>query len=196
MYPFHKKLSLLDLAAALLVGFNPWFLQNLSFRFNCSYMTLSLLFSVISFLFSNKNKVLFLAVSILSIFLMYNTYQASSGIYVVMVLALSLKQLLDNQSFGDVFKKSLVAMISYISAMFLCLIGTKFNPGIATRGGMITIASIKNIPKTILVNNQMYLSKITNQRTKLCILLVFILVILWIKIQSCVYLKVVVLSNL
>ncbi|MFZ4356449.1 glucosyltransferase domain-containing protein, partial [Enterococcus gallinarum] len=82
----------------------------------------------------------FLVVSILSIFLMCNTYQASSGIYVVMVLAFSLKQLLDNQSFIAVLKKAIVAMISYISAMFLYLIETKFNPEIATRGGMTTIA--------------------------------------------------------
>ncbi|MFG5648580.1 glucosyltransferase domain-containing protein, partial [Enterococcus faecalis] len=86
--------------------------------------------------------------------------------YVVMGLALSLKQLLDNQSFIAVLKKAIVAMISYISAMFLYLIETKFNPEIATRGGMTTIASVKDIPKTILVNSQMYLSKITEQSTK------------------------------
>lgn len=164
----------------MLVGFNPWFLQNLSFRFDSPYMSLSLLFSVLPFLFWNKNKVLFLVVSILSIFLMCNTYQASSGIYVVMVLALSLKQLLDNQSFIAVLKKAIVAMISYISAMFLYLIETKFNPEIATRGGMTTIASVKDIPKTILVNSQMYLSKITEQSTKLWILLFFILVIFFV----------------
>ncbi|WER44386.1 glucosyltransferase domain-containing protein (plasmid) [Enterococcus faecalis] len=145
VYSFHKKLSLLALTAAMLVGFNPWFLQNLSFRFDSPYMSLSLLFSVLPFLFWNKNKVLFLVVSILSIFLMCNTYQASSGIYVVMVLALSLKQLLDNQSFIAVLKKAIVAMISYISAMFLYLIETKFNPEIATRGGMTTIASVKDM---------------------------------------------------
>lgn len=111
---------------------------------------------------------------------MCNTYQASSGIYVVMVLALSLKQLLDNQSFIAVLKKAIVAMISYISAMFLYLIETKFNPEIATRGGMTTIASVKDIPKTILVNSQMYLSKITEQSTKLWILLFFILVIFFV----------------
>ncbi|HAP5934871.1 TPA: hypothetical protein IVA50_003105, partial [Enterococcus faecalis] len=180
VYSFHKKLSLLALTAAMLVGFNPWFLQNLSFRFDSPYMSLSLLFSVLPFLFWNKNKVLFLVVSILSIFLMCNTYQASSGIYVVMVLALSLKQLLDNQSFIAVLKKAIVAMISYISAMFLYLIETKFNPEIATRGGMTTIASVKDIPKTILVNSQMYLSKITEQSTKLWILLFFILVIFFV----------------
>ena len=180
VYSFHKKLSLLALTAAMLVGFNPWFLQNLSFRFDSPYMSLSLLFSVLPFLFWNKNKVLFLVGSILSIFLMCNTYQASSGIYVVMVLALSLKQLLDNQSFIAVLKKAIVAMISYISAMFLYLIETKFNPEIATRGGMTTIASVKDIPKTILVNSQMYLSKITEQSTKLWILLFFILVIFFV----------------
>ncbi len=71
-------------------------------------------------------------------------------------------------------------MISYISAMFLYLIETKFNPEIATRGGMTTIASVKDIPKTILVNSQMYLSKITEQSTKLWILLFFILVIFFV----------------
>lgn len=59
-------------------------------------------------------------------------------------------------------------------------IETKFNPEIATRGGMTTIASVKDIPKTILVNSQMYLSKITEQSTKLWILLFFILVIFFV----------------
>ncbi|WP_447440472.1 glucosyltransferase domain-containing protein, partial [Staphylococcus aureus] len=56
---FHKKLSLLALTAAMLVGFNPWFLQNLSFRFDSPYMSLSLLFSVLPFLFLTKQSINF-----------------------------------------------------------------------------------------------------------------------------------------
>ncbi len=45
---------------------------------------------------------------------------------------------------------------------------------------MTTIASVKDILKTILVNSQMYLSKITEQSIKLWILLFFILVIFFV----------------
>ncbi|MGX7243474.1 glucosyltransferase domain-containing protein, partial [Enterococcus quebecensis] len=92
-----KKLEVLPLIASTLIGLNPWFLQSVSFRFDSPYMALSIFFSVLPFLWWEKRSKTFFILSIISIFFMCNTYQASSGIYIIMVLALSLNEILSNE---------------------------------------------------------------------------------------------------
>ncbi|MGX7244714.1 glucosyltransferase domain-containing protein, partial [Enterococcus quebecensis] len=122
----------------------------------------------------------FFILSIISIFFMCNTYQASSGIYIIMVLALSLNEILSNEKHNQTYKKVFLSGLAYIIAMFIYVIETKFNPEISDRGDHVVIASIKDIPKTILTNSQMYLNTVQEQSTKLWLSLFIILILLFI----------------
>lgn len=175
-----KKITLLPIITSTLIGLNPWFLQCLSFRFDSPYMALSILFSVIPFLWWHKNKYNFFGISILSLFMMCNTYQSSSGIYIVMVLALSLKDLLAAKDFKLISNKILLAAISYILAMLAYVLETSFNPELASRGNTVAIAKMQDFPETIVMNSKMYLSKIAEQSNSLWILLCLILFVLFI----------------
>lgn len=77
-----EKLSpMLYVAAVPLVLF-PYFLENLSYRYDSPYMALSVLFCVLPFLFTRR-LVHFALVSLTSLFLMCLSYQAASGVYIV-----------------------------------------------------------------------------------------------------------------
>jgi len=83
----NKKITLLRLIASIPLGLSPYFLSSLSFKFDAPYMALSILASIVPFLFITRNKA-FIFSSILSLLVMCMTYQASSGIYLMIALML------------------------------------------------------------------------------------------------------------
>ncbi|WP_430603466.1 hypothetical protein IGJ02_000962 [Enterococcus sp. DIV0724b] len=176
----NKKLAVLPLIVSAIIGLNPWFLQSISFRFDSPYMALSILFSIVPFLWWDKKSKVFFISSIISIFIMCNTYQASSGIYIIMVLALSLKEMLANMHPQKTLKTVLLSAAAYIIALFIYVFETKLNPGLNQRGGHVVIADLKDIPQTIFTNSQMYLHRIFQQSTKLWLALFAILILLFI----------------
>ncbi len=75
-------LSPLVYLAAIPVGLFPYFLENLSYRYDAPYMALSVFFCIVPFLFSGKLRS-FALMSVPCLFLMCLSYQAASGIYIV-----------------------------------------------------------------------------------------------------------------
>lgn len=88
-----KKVNLALTLSSTVIGINPWFLEALSFRFDNPFMSLSILVSLLPFIFWESKK-LFNLFSIICIYLMCNSYQASSGIYIMMVLTLVFLELI------------------------------------------------------------------------------------------------------
>jgi hypothetical protein len=81
------KFPFMALLAGASLGLFPYFLENISYKFDAPYMALSVFFSVLPFVFIGSKKA-FIASSIVSLLIMCMTYQASSGIYVVVALTL------------------------------------------------------------------------------------------------------------
>jgi hypothetical protein len=78
-------LSFTTLLAGLSLGLSPYFLENVSYKFDAPYMALSVVFSVLPFVFAGPTKA-FVFCSISSLLAMCMTYQASSGIYIALTL--------------------------------------------------------------------------------------------------------------
>jgi len=83
----NKKITTVGLLASIPLGLSPYFLECLSYKFDSPYMALSILVSIVPFLFIARKKA-FLFISVLSLLVMCMTYQASSGIYMMMVVVL------------------------------------------------------------------------------------------------------------
>jgi len=83
----NKKITVLRLLASIPLGISPYFLECLSYKFDAPYMALSILASIVPFLFVARKKV-FLLISVLSLLVMCMTYQASSGIYMMIAVIL------------------------------------------------------------------------------------------------------------
>jgi len=82
-----RRITTVRLLASIPLGLFPYFLQNLSFKFDAPYMTLSILASIVPFLFI-KHKKAFIFSSVVSLLIMCATYQASSGFYLLIAVIL------------------------------------------------------------------------------------------------------------
>jgi len=83
----NKKITVVRLLASIPLGLSPYFLECLSFKFDAPYMALSILASIVPFLFIARRKA-FLFSTILSLLIMCMTYQVASGIYLLVVVIL------------------------------------------------------------------------------------------------------------
>ncbi len=88
----NNNFTLLNCISVLPVGLSPFFLANFSYRYDSPYMAFSLLVCVIPFLFKEENKH-FIISSVISLFFMCISYQASSGIYIVLAVLVFLEKL-------------------------------------------------------------------------------------------------------
>lgn len=179
------KVSWSSVLASSLIGLNPWFLQCLSFRFDNPFMSLSVLFALLPFVFwRSKKPIIFYLSTVIGIFLMCNTYQASSGIYIVMVIFLSLIAWLDGYELNKIFKKIVLSAFSFILAMGLYYIETKFNPDLASRVGTTQIAKLKEMPHYFITHSNHYLKTMIEQSSKAWIVLFILLILLLISVLT------------
>jgi len=81
----NKKITPVRLLASIPLGLSPYFLACLSFKFDAPYMALSILASIVPFLFIARKKA-FLFCSVVSLLVMCMTYQAASGIYLMVAV--------------------------------------------------------------------------------------------------------------
>ena len=84
----NKKITLVRLLASIPLGLSPYFLECLAFKFDAPYMALSILASIVPFLFIARKKAFFFC-SVVCLLVMCTTYQAVSGIYPLIVIILS-----------------------------------------------------------------------------------------------------------
>ena len=82
-----RKITIVRLLACIPLGLSPYFLEGLVLKFFAPYMALSILASIVPFLFITRKKA-FLFVSVISLLVMCMTYQAASGIYMLITVAL------------------------------------------------------------------------------------------------------------
>ena len=93
-----KKFSISHYIAGILIGVSPYFLECFSYKFDSPYMALSILVSIlplVSYRRNNKNTPFYITTFICAI-VVCSTYQAGSGIYFVLVILLTFKELAIN----------------------------------------------------------------------------------------------------
>ncbi len=173
-----ERVTWLSALGSVVIGVNPWFLEPLSFRFDGPYIALSVLVSVIPFIFlKSKSRYLFL-ISIFGVFLMCNSYQGSSGIYPVFLMTLLLGDIVNKKKINGIVKKISVATSAYVLAIGLYFIETRFNSNLSLRGDTTKIASLSEMPTAIVKNLSVYFSTLRSQLTNSWLYLFYILVIL------------------
>lgn len=119
LFKKERQITFLNIIAAALTGLAPYFLGIISYKFDSPYMALSFLVSVIPFLFYKNSRKLYTLVSIICLLVMCTTYQASSGVYPLIVLFLAMEQV----NSGESVKKSL-EFIGLSVSCYLVSLGT------------------------------------------------------------------------
>lgn len=195
LYCFSKnnKVSWISACASIIIGLNPWFLEAISFRFDGPYLVLSVLVSVIPFLFFDSKNSIYFVISIISIFLMFNSYQGSSGIYIIILLSLVLLRLLEGADFRLLIKKIITSFFSYLIAVVMYLIEMSLNPQLAMRGDNTKMAALHDMPKAIYNNLHVYFDKLYTQSARIWFYLFFLAIVAFViymvvnsKINRCI----------
>ena len=110
-FTIRKKIDYIGVLAAIPLGLSPHFLENLSYKFDSLSMSFSVLCCIVPFLF-RENKIAFFISSVVCLLLMYCSYQASNGIYIIISLYITV-------SLYFIHKHSLKKAISFL---LLCIV--------------------------------------------------------------------------
>lgn len=174
-----KKISYIAALCSTLIGLNPFFLECIGFRFDSPYMAISVFCCYFPFLFWNK-KNLFILISTTSVFIMCNTYQQSSGIFIVVALSIFIYSVIFNYNLKKNMFSLIRAALSFVLAMCFYIVETKLNSELSNRGTQVQIASLNDMPKKLIVNSKIYLNEIINNSAKIWIVFYILIIVMFI----------------
>ena len=169
-----KNVQLSMLAAIVPLGLSPWFLECFSYKFDSPYMALSVLASVVPFIFWQKDFRKFIGFSVLGILVMDTTYQAASGIYIIEDLFLCFYKWICGNRAKDCGKWLGSAVGSYIIAMIIYRF-VLMHPAtdyVSTNSG-----EAKSLPYLLIHNATQYLNTIYFDCNKTWIILFLLIAI-------------------
>ena len=178
-----KEIKLIDLIAVIPIGLSPFFLQCISFKFDCVYMALSIFAAIVPFAVYYKNKKAFSIISILGILVVCTTYQAANGIYLMIVLFLALKEWNSGLKTKEVAKNFLLSIGLFLVALliFKFFIMKNVDYGYAAT----TISPIAQIIPNTINHLLQYFDLIINNSKKVWLLLIGIVAIMFVIINTC-----------
>lgn len=114
-----KHFSLWYLIAAIPMGLSPYFLECLSYKYDSAVMGLSVLFAVLPLLWKTASEGKYVFVTILCMICMCMSYQASAGIYPVLVALVCFQRWLDGEPFQKTIRFALISAGSYVAGIML-----------------------------------------------------------------------------
>mgnify|MGYP002624951477 CR=1 FL=1 len=112
------SIKIKNLFALTLIFIAPFYAENMSYRFDAPYMSMSLFFTSVPFLFK-RDRVSFCCVSVISLLLTCISYQAALPLYVLAVIYLFVKSFLCKKDFSDSWKFVLCSVASFVAAMLI-----------------------------------------------------------------------------
>ena len=118
-----KDFSVWYLIAAVPMGLSPYFLECFSYKYDSAVMALSVLLSVLPLLAASGPAWKYALYSILCTMGMCMSYQASAGIYPIIVILICFRRWLDGESLKSVFRFALLSAGSYLIGMMIFRLG-------------------------------------------------------------------------
>lgn len=169
-----EKISYWSILSVISLGLCPYFLECLSYKFDSPYMALSILASVLPFLFLKYGNKAFFITSFIGCMVMCMTYQASSGIYVLIALFLTAKKFNEGAHYFEIVKYSFLAYVSSL-IIFRIAFMRKVNSYVTTD----TAGTSDLLP--IIVNNiKTYFTLIYGDFNKVWLVLIGLIVVVFI----------------
>lgn len=114
-----REFDFWTIAAVLPLGLSPYFLECLSYKYDAPYMALSVLVSVLPFLFCEYGLLPYSVASVAGCLSMCTLYQSSSGIYPMLTALLCFRQWNRGRPLKDITRFGLVSVFSYCLALII-----------------------------------------------------------------------------
>lgn len=115
----NEKITFWNIIAVIPLGLSPYFLECLSYKYDAPYMALSMLGSIFPFLFKNHNKYLYIIICIIGTILMCTTYQSSSGIFLIILILLCLKEWNKGEKVKDILKFFMKSIVGFTLGLLI-----------------------------------------------------------------------------
>lgn len=166
-----KRLSFWGLVASLPLGLSPFFLENMSYTFDSFFMALALISPIFAFLFL-KRKLTFFIISILSLLISLNTYQAANSVYIMMAIFITFIHILEGKNHKEILKEIGIFLLAFILGLLIykIFILTHFR----VDEDKVSDKTVENLAK-ILVNLKAVLTKYYNVFAHTVFIPIFIL---------------------
>lgn len=112
------QFHLWEMAAVVPLALNPYFLECLSFRFDAPYMAVSVLAGILPLLYRERKTGVYILASALGILAVCTSYQAATGIFPIVVIALALRM----WNSGKTMKETLIFSLKSVAGYALGLV--------------------------------------------------------------------------
>ena len=198
IYKFFSKhrVTILGFISLIPFALNPYFLECLSYKFDAPLMALSIAVSVLPIVLFDKNTALYFIASFIGTLSMCMSYQASSGIYPMLVVLVAFSMWCNGNNASDIFKYILTSALAYVSALliFKLFIMKSFEQYVST-----SLPGIESLVPNTVENLKKYYSYVFSDFTRLqliCFILIFISFVYVSAKNSCRHLFITVLLSI
>jgi len=149
-----RKCTFWHYVSAIPIGLSPYFLECLSFKYDSPYMALSVLFSVVPLLFCDGSILAYILSIVLGMFGMCMSYQASAGIFPMLVVVMGIVRWVRGEKTLSVLKFYGISAAGFLLAMLLFrkLLMTEFIAYAST-----TMASATDLIPSAIYNYKRYI---------------------------------------
>lgn len=142
-----KEFSLWSMAAVMPLALSPYFLECFSYKYDAPYMAFSVLISIVPLLFCRGGWKWYVPASFLGTMCMCLTYQASTGVFPMLVVMVCVRRWVEKEDIGKIIQFALVSAAAYAAAV---LIFNHFLVAKDAEGLSTNIVSLNQlIPQTI-----------------------------------------------
>ena len=162
-----KEVGFWNVVAVSLTGLAPYFLGIISYKFDSPYMALSFSISVVPFLFRNRSKKVYMISSAACLLIMCTTYQASSGIYPMLVLFLSMQDIARGEK-----KVKVLEFIGISAACYFVSLGLFWI--LLMRENGVTVPAGLGLVSNLISRYMAYYKMIYSDHTKIWLVLMII----------------------
>lgn len=115
----NASINIWQIIAVVPMGLSPYFLECLSYKYDSVYMALSIFAAVIPIVLVDTNLWGFGILSCIGTLIMLTTYQASSGIFPMLVVMVSVIKWSQGEDIKKIIKESLSGAAGYLSGVVI-----------------------------------------------------------------------------
>ena len=169
-----KVFSIWELISLIPIGLNPYFLECISYKFDAPFMSLSILAAITPLLFMNSPKWKYILSVGIGNIIVCSSYQASSGVFPMIVVLLSLRMCFKDKPLNEIIQFILNSIIGF----GIGLIFFKFVIMIPTDTYVSnTLPSLDELFPTIVRNYKIYFNFVSSDFKSLWKAIIFLLMI-------------------
>lgn len=104
------------LTTCILIGLNPFYTSNFSYKFDCPYMALAVFFGVMPFIFT-KDRLSYIFMSFIGMVLVCTSYQAANSIYIILAIFTAYRMWSENKTWKEIGIFTVISVLCYIAAL-------------------------------------------------------------------------------